>query len=127
MKLDFDFGAGTVTCLVSVLCHHGDRGDFQAFPTRKLSLDVAEVGRRLKAAGAVRARLAGGRLLFEWRGIEVTLFSSGRMMLENVRPDRTERAAESVSEVLENALGEGRREALGEPAWGAFDSAAQVR
>jgi len=75
----------------------------------------------------LRARLAGGRLLFDWRNAAVTWFSSGRMMIENVRPDRTERAAEIIAEVLENALGESRREALGRPASGAFDSAAQVR
>ncbi len=127
MRLDCDFGEGTLTYLITVLCHHGDRGDFQAFPTRNLTLDVAQAGRRLKASGALRARLAGGRLLFDWRNAAVTWFSSGRMMIENVRPDRTERAAEIIAEVLENALGERRREALGQPASGAFDSAAQVR
>ncbi len=99
MKVPAVIAGSEVTFLLTTLCNHGAYGDYQAFPTRPLALDVLALGRNWKAAGAEKVRTDGQRLALDWHGVAVTLFPSGRIVLEHVVPDRTAAAAEVLTQL----------------------------
>lgn len=100
MRVDLAMHDRWVTYLVSTLCSYGDRGDFQAHPTEPLNLDLPRLAQHIAANGAAGIRSDGVRILLEWRGANVMLFSSGRMILENLRPARQTAAAEFIRDLF---------------------------
>ena len=91
-------------CL-TVLCQHPEHADYQAFPQRALSLEPRSVGLRLKLAGAANVRTDGRRLTFGWHGARVTLYPTGRLILERVRPKDRPTAVSLVAQILGAADG----------------------
>lgn len=89
-----------VTFGVTTLCNHGDHGDYQATPLQVVAFDPATLETRLRDAGATRVAVHGRRVILEWRGALVTVFPSGRVLLERVVPDRQSHAAALFCEVM---------------------------
>jgi hypothetical protein len=72
--------------IVLELCSYGDHGDYQILPTRAVSIGLDSIAECLKLRGFPVA-VKDNRLLSKIYDTDVMLFSSGRMVLESVRPD----------------------------------------
>jgi len=109
MNIDLQIQGHATRYVLLKLCARGGRGDYQAFPTVPLGCDVATCGRRLVRLGVEAPRTNGERLVFDWRGAKMTMFKSGRILLEGVAPDRAATAAEWIETLVKEALGERRQ------------------
>ncbi|MDX9723714.1 MAG: hypothetical protein RBU37_23400 [Myxococcota bacterium] len=106
MTIDIPWGGQSRRFVLTTLCSYGEYGDFQAFPTSPLALEVLELGTRLKATGRCRElRSDGKRLRLVLEEATITLQHNGRTVLENVRPD-SQTAAQRVLELLFDLLGQ---------------------
>ena len=87
MKIEFNFlGKSVIYCVVT-LCSYGDTGDFQAFPTVPLSINPRQFAESLTSHGCYAIRYDSTRVSFKYGGMELTVFESGRMLLEQVSPN----------------------------------------
>lgn len=70
------------------LCNHDGYGDYECFPDHELDLDLPAAVPRLDAAG-FQVQVASPRLCLITYGeaVEITLFASGRVIIEHLAPD----------------------------------------
>ena len=87
MKIEFSFLRKSVVYCVVTLCSYGDTGDFQAFPTVPLSINTRQFAESLTSYGCNAIRYDSTRVSFKYGGMELTVFESGRMLLEQVSPN----------------------------------------
>jgi hypothetical protein len=70
------------------LCNNDGYGDYECFPDHELELDLRAAIPRLRAEG-FRVRAVNPRLCMIAYGeaVEITLFASGRVIIEHLAPD----------------------------------------
>lgn len=85
------------------LCNNDGYGDYECFPNHELQLDLQAAIPRLRAEG-FRVRVVSPRFcLIAWgEAVEITLFASGRVIIEHLSPDDP-RVALSLTQQLMSA------------------------
>lgn len=71
--------------VVLELCSYGDSGDFQVLPRYRIEIRLEDSAKRLIMRGG-RAAVMDDVLLAELDGVQISLYSDGRAVLEQVRP-----------------------------------------
>lgn len=100
MKIKINvLGTSQLYCVLT-LCSYGDSGDFEAFPTAPLEIAPIKFAESLKAAGCSRVRYNESRIVLEYEEAEITVFQSGRMILEGVSPSKQKAAAGLIQKLM---------------------------
>jgi len=93
------------------LCNNNGYGDYECFPDHELRLDLRTAALRLRAGNfGVRAFNRHLCLLSYEETVEITLFASGRVIIEHLSPDDPQVALGLVHQLL-LTIGEGVAEA----------------
>jgi hypothetical protein len=82
------------------LCSGKDYGDYEGFPDKELKLDLQEQARRLDNSGYLIDGINESICLAHRNELELTIFPSGRVILEHVTPDNAEHAFQLLAEAL---------------------------
>lgn len=86
MRVPFAWRGRDLELVVINLCHYGESGDYEVFFTEDLGLDPRQAAALLHDQGYEVARPTARSVLVRDGGAELTIFDSGRIILENVRP-----------------------------------------
>ena len=86
------------------LCSWGDSGDWEVFPSEELTLPIKELVAILSEKGWTVVA-SGETVILAGQGQQkITLFRSGRIIIERVRPDRKDIALHIASDILTGYL-----------------------
>jgi TATA-box binding protein (TBP) (component of TFIID and TFIIIB) len=74
----------------------------EAIPQRELKLDMHEIADQLEQAGLRVEAVTTLFILFEFSGMQLTLFNNGKVLVKNVKePEKAEEVAKRVYELLQ--------------------------
>jgi hypothetical protein len=82
------------------LCSWGDFGDWEVFPAEELNLILEDVVSTISRRGWKVIASNESVVLAESGERKITLFPSGRIIIEHVRPDNRDAALDIVRDVL---------------------------
>jgi hypothetical protein len=82
------------------LCSWGDSGDWEVFPAEELNLQLSSIVSIISDRGWKVAASNESVVLAESGERKITLFCSGRIIIEQVRPDNRDTALRIALEVL---------------------------
>ena len=92
MKARGTYRNQTFDLVVINLCHYGDHGDYELLPSEELDLDLPALAGTLADHGCeIEGQSQNTLLLHDDRAI-LTIFQTGRMIIENVSPSTFEHA-----------------------------------
>jgi len=100
VKIDCEHKGIKVGVYCIELCHYGDRGDFEVFPDQKLDLDLLAYSSCLAGQGYDIDFKSKEVLIFKQGGVEFTLSSDGRLIIENLAPGSNAQAVEEAMGVV---------------------------
>ncbi|MGC8880140.1 MAG: hypothetical protein ACP5R2_13035 [Anaerolineae bacterium] len=82
------WGEAPLTYRVYNLCNNDGYGDYECFPDHEMQLDLRAAIPRLRARGFwVQAANSHLCLIAYGEAVEITLFASGRVIIEHLAPD----------------------------------------
>lgn len=99
MKIQLSYTNKKVSYCIITLCSYGDYGDYEAFPTVPLNLNSKLLAGSLQSTCGDSLRFNKSRLVAKFMQADITVFESGRMILENISPD-SQKAAGIVIQAL---------------------------
>lgn len=101
MKATTTYHGEKITVYAIDLCHYGDRGDYEVFPDRVLTLDVCTRSAQLAGAGFEIDYTSAEVSVFRDRyGTEFTMYPDGRLIVEGLRPGSPRQAFDAAAEIL---------------------------
>ncbi|MBD3287184.1 hypothetical protein GF337_00125 [candidate division KSB1 bacterium] len=103
MKKSIAFGNKNIECFAIQLCSYGESGDFEFMPSESLQLKFDEITQQMKEKVPNFRNATERFLMFQLREAQVTLYPSGRMILENVKPAQKQIAMEIGEKILKLA------------------------
>jgi len=90
-----------VELVVTNLCSYGDHGDYELFPSEPLDLQFDDLAGLIRNEGLMLKTASRRLLLFQLNEVEITLYPSGRMILENIRPNSYHVAMELGQKIIQ--------------------------
>lgn len=87
MRQQITYKDQPIDLVLTNLCSYEDHGDYELFPSAPLDLPFADMVGQIREEGHLLKAATNRLLLFQWNDVEITLYSSGRMILENIRPN----------------------------------------
>ncbi len=100
MRLNAKFGDEIVCFMTYSLCSEDGIGDYECFPHKELTLNLAALGERLTGLGFDIEGVNEQICLARKGNLQLTAFPSGRVILEGVSPDAPDVALKLLADVL---------------------------
>ena len=85
---------------ITTLCSYGDSGDYAAFPIIRLGLDLTRFAMSVRSVCREPVRGNESRIFLVFKHANITVFKSGRMILEGVSPDAQSVAGDLITELF---------------------------
>lgn len=76
------------------LCNYEEYGDYEIFPSESLDIDLKSINDNIIKNNISVSLLNDKFILFIFENTEITLYTTGRAVLEHVAPDTHEKALE---------------------------------
>lgn len=105
MRIRTTYRNRTFDLIATNLCHYGDYGDYEVFPSEELDLDLQALAETLAEHGYEIEGSSQKALLLHHNQAVLTVFPTGRMIVENVRPGTYEEAISIGCQMLESSGG----------------------
>jgi len=99
------FRGRSIRLIVMELCHYPEYGDYTVMPGEDLGLNLAATQQALRTCDELQFEgLQPPMLLLAKAHMPLTLYDTGRLLVENVRPDFPETALQAAQQILSRAL-----------------------
>jgi len=100
LKINLNYSGNSVLFCITTLCSYGDSGDFAAFPVIPLNLSLIDFGKSIRSLCEEPVRYNESRIFLIFKHANITVFKSGRMILEAVSPDAQRVAGNIILELF---------------------------
>lgn len=100
MKIELEFADKVVSYCILTLCSYGHSGDYEAFPTIPLNLNPKTLAESFQSVCLNSVRFNETRVVLKFMESDITIFSSGRMIMEKVSPDSQRSAGNLISKLM---------------------------
>jgi hypothetical protein len=104
MRETLNYQDRSITLYCINLCSYGDSGDYELFPDEDMGILLIDQVKNLDNIGCSIVDVNESVGFLHLRGMEITLYPSGRMIIENVKPDDRLVAIETARNIFQ-ALG----------------------
>ena len=100
MKIGLYLQGAKIDYYTMNLCSYGDHGDYELFPGEDLRLDLFSYERQWKKEDVALDCMTEEVAFLKAGRVDVTLYRSGRMVLESVMPDDEREAIRIGKKIL---------------------------